>query len=100
MKKYVITEEQYNMALKEGVTLKADVSAAGGDVKKAIENTKQQAQRSGINMNDVTISINGSDTNEGRVIKKHELEENRLRALKKHSDVYKTSDFLNKIVKS
>ena len=41
-RKFVISEEQYNMALKEGVTLNADVTAAGGDVKRAVDTAKQE----------------------------------------------------------
>ena len=52
MKRFKITEEQYKSALKEGVTLKADVQAANGDVKKAIDTSKQQALKSGVNLND------------------------------------------------
>ena len=43
MKRFKITEEQYKSALKEGVTLKADVQAANGDVKKAIDNSTKVA---------------------------------------------------------
>ena len=46
-RKFVISEEQYNMALKEGVTLNADVAAAGGDVKRAVDTTKQEALKNG-----------------------------------------------------
>ena len=49
-KKIVITEEQYNKFIKEGVTLNADVAAAGGDVKRAISDTKKEAQKNGLNM--------------------------------------------------
>ena len=36
-KKFKITEEQYNKCLAEDITLNADVDAAGGDVKKAVD---------------------------------------------------------------
>ena len=72
---FILTEEQYQLALKEGISLNADVSAAGGDVKKAISNTKQEAQKNGINLKDATITIKASDTNEGFIISKKELTE-------------------------
>ena len=56
-KKIVITEEQYNKFIKEGVTLNADVAAAGGDVKRAISDTKKEAQKNGLNMEDTTIQM-------------------------------------------
>lgn len=73
MKRFKITEEQYKSALKEGVTLKADVQAANGDVKKAIDTSKQQALKSGVNLNDATIEIDAKDTNENKLISIGEL---------------------------
>ena len=73
MKRFKITEEQYKAALKEGVTLKADVQAANGDVKKAIDTSKQQALKSGVNLNDATIEIDAKDTNESKLISIGEL---------------------------
>ena len=83
-KKVKITEEQINMLIKEGLTLNADVSAAGGDVKKAVDTTKQQARKNGVNLNNASIEINGSslqNENKGRLITKKELMENKLRYL-------------------
>ena len=71
----ILTEEQYQLALKEGVSLNADVSAAGGDVKKAVDTTKQEAQKNRVDLKNATISIKASDTNEGIVISKKELTE-------------------------
>lgn len=97
-RKFCITEEQYNMAIREGVELKADVAAAGGDVKKAISNTKQEAIKNGVNMQDATISINASDTNESRsFVTKRQLEESRLKALKKNSRTYTVKDFKKRL---
>ena len=73
IQKLNITEEQYKSALKEGVTLKADVQAANGDVKKAIDTSKQQALKSGVNLNDATIEIDAKDTNESKLISIGEL---------------------------
>lgn len=96
-RKFVISEEQYNMALKEGVTLNADVAAAGGDVKRAIDATKQEALKNGVKMDDATIAIKAAETNESVFIKKSELHESRLKALKRNSEVYTVRDFMKKL---
>lgn len=64
MRNIKLTEEQYNFALSEGITLKADVQSANGDINKAVDNTKQQAIKNGVNLNNATIEIDGKDTNE------------------------------------
>ena len=92
-RKFVISEEQYNMALKEGVTLNADVAAAGGDVKRAVDATKQEALKNGVKMDDATIAIKAAETNESVFIKKSEL----LKALKRNSEVYTVRDFMKKL---
>ena len=96
-RKFVISEEQYNMALKEGVTLNADVAAAGGDVKRAVDATKQEALKNGVKMDDATIAIKAEETNESVFIKKSELHESRLKALKRNSEVYTVRDFMKKL---
>ena len=96
-RKFVISEEQYNMALKEGVTLNADVAAAGGDVKRAVDATKQEALKNGVKMDDATIAIKAAETNESVFIKKSELQESRLKALKRNSEVYTVKDFMQKL---
>ncbi len=96
-RKFVISEEQYNMALKEGVTLNADVAAAGGDVKRAVDATKQEALKNGVKMDDATIAIKAAETNESVFIKKSELHESRLKALKRNSEVYTVRDFMKKL---
>ena len=97
-KKIKITEEQRNKLIKEGVTLNADVSAAGGDVKKAVDTTKQQARKNGVNLNNASIEISGSslqNENKGRLITKKELMENKLRYLKEnYSTLYTLKDFV------
>ena len=96
-RKFVISEEQYNMALKEGVTLNADVAAAGGDVKRAVDTAKQEALKNGVKMDDATISIKAADTNESIFVKKSKLQESRLKALKRNSEVYTVRDFMKKL---
>ena len=41
MARVKITEEQYNIALKEGLMLKADVAGANGDIRQAVQNSKR-----------------------------------------------------------
>lgn len=96
-RKFVISEEQYNMALKEGVTLNADVAAAGGDVKRAVDTTKKEALKNGVKMDDATISIKAAETNEGILVKKSKLQESRLKALKRNSEIYTVRDFMKKL---
>lgn len=95
----IISEEQYSRILKEGVTLNADVAAAGGDVKRAVDDTKREAQKSGLNLDDTSIQIKASETNEGKLIKKSDIQKNRLKVLKEHSELYSVKDFFNNISK-
>lgn len=97
MKRFKITEEQYKSALEEGVTLKADVQAANGDVKKAIDNSKQQALKSGVNLNDATIEIDAKDTNESKLISIGELRRNCIMENKKaKSELMSFADVIKK----
>ena len=97
-KRICITEEQYNMALKEGVELKADVAGANGDVKKAVDTTKRNARESGVDLNKATISLNANETNESTVfVTKKQLKEARLKALKENSKTYTVKDFMKKL---
>lgn len=98
IRKLKITEEQYNHALKEGVTLTADLDAANGDVKKAVEQTKQTAQKSGVDLKKATIQM-PADTSEGKLITKKQLTENRLKALKECSMLYHFDEFIKQIKK-
>ena len=93
-KKFKITEEQYNKLVAEDITLSADVAAATGDIKKAVETTKQEAQKNGIDINKTTIQIPGNATNESQLITKKTLIENRLKVLKEHSTFYRFEDFI------
>ena len=88
-----LTEEQVNMLRESGVTVTADLTAAGGDVAKAVETTKQEASNSGIDPKKVNIQIPAT---EGKIITKKSIYENRLKALKKNSTVYSLRDFMKK----
>lgn len=97
MRKIKITEEQRQYALKEGITLNADVDAAGGDVKKAVDITKQQAQKSGIDPKKTAIQIPPS--NESKIITKKQMMENRLKRFKNNSEYYSVNEFVKKLGK-
>lgn len=94
-KKFKISEEQYNKLIDEGITLNADVSATNGNITQAVNNTRQAAKESGVNLDNATIQVPGNPT-EGKVIPMKKLVENRLKVLKKHSTYYSFSDFIKK----
>lgn len=78
MGRYIkLTKEQLNRMqhLTEDITVTADVSSAGGDVKKAIDNAKKEAQRNGVNLNNLKVVV---DANESVNRKKSNLEESKL----------------------
>lgn len=64
MRTIKISEEQNKLfkSLKEDVTVQADVSAAGGDVKRAIDNAKREAQKSGLNTNNMKIVVDANES--------------------------------------
>lgn len=92
-----ITEEQYNSLVKEGVTLTADVAATNGDVNRAIDNTRKEAQKNGVDLNKANIQLPANaGMAEGRLITKQTLIENRLKVLKEHSKLYSLNDFIKR----
>lgn len=92
-RRFKITEEQRQYALKEGITITADMNAANGDVKKAVDDVRTNAEKSGINPNKVNVQI---PANESKVYTVRELTEQRLMASKINSQVYSIRDFLPK----
>lgn len=101
MKKFKISEEQYNLAVQEGITLQADVEAANGNIERAVNNTKQQARANGINLGDATIAIDGDDVNENRVITIGELKRNILMEDKKrNSKLFTVGEFIRNFKKN
>ena len=97
-RKIVITEEQYNMALKEGVVVDGDQykKNANGTYDDAIKAAKEDVQKNGGNPNDTTVSFKMS-SNESKLITKKDLVESRLKKLKEGSKVYSVTDFMKKI---
>lgn len=102
-RKYRITEEQYNQALAEGLTLNADPSSTGGDVNKAIQDTQQNAQKQGVDLSKTTISIPGNTgtgaASESRILSVKQIREAKLRRLKEGSKVYTARDFIKMLKK-
>lgn len=121
-RKICITEEQYNMALKEGIledsNQKFSVNAQQQNgqseeqnVVTTMEKLKQKYQNaekdfevvSPDKKNNKTQIVSKSDTNdnnisvmEKKLVTKRELQENRLKSLKKNSNVYTVKDFIKK----
>lgn len=94
MARVKITEEQYNIALKEGLMLKADVSGANGDIRQAVQNSKQQAVQNGVNLDNATIAIDANDVNESYTMTVGEWKRKMLREDKeKHSELMSISEF-------
>jgi len=96
-RKIRITEEQYNMAIREGVSINADLSAANNDPKKAFDDAKGNAEKQGLKPGEYSITF--ANVQENKLITKKQLQENRLKALKENSQVYTVKDFINKFNK-
>lgn len=103
---FKITEEQYRMAMNEGVELSVTPKAGESDPE-AFRRTAEEAQNSGLNTkNGVTLkkaaNKNGmtvTQTTESKVVSRDKMNEGRLNELKKNSKVYSVSDFMNIVTK-
>lgn len=91
-RKIRITEEQYNMALKEGVTLKVPTNN-GKNLEQNIKDTKAQGDNE-VKDGNYTLEIDPKGVQENKLISKKKLQENRLKALKKNSELYSVKDFI------
>ena len=89
-----ITEEQYNAALKENITLTADVAAAGGDVNRAVQTAKDNAKKAGVDLKQAKIEMPA--VSESILLTKQELDTHKLRKLKESSEVFSVKDFFKK----
>lgn len=96
-----ITEEQYKMAVNEGIKLQADPSTTGGDEVKAIDNTRKQALAAGVKLQNATIELPAKKKGfgESKIINRDSVTENHLHELKKNSKVYSIDDFIKKVTK-
>lgn len=95
MRKLKITEEQYQKAIAEGIQLYANVDAENGNVAQAVDKTRQDAQRSGLDPKEVDVVI----PSESKVIGANQLMEARRRYLEKNSTLYSAEDFFKTIRK-
>lgn len=97
-KSFKITEQQYGRMLEEGIkpTLQMpqrqdgtpDISQARSDASKV---------DGGCNFTLSSDSLNGSQTNEHRIITKRELQEGRKRYLKENSEILSLNEFLSRL---
>lgn len=110
-KTFKITEEQYRIAMNEGVTL--DVSQQQGETQSmAAKRTLDDAQKGGLNIQKTgaTLRVNPTNktgvvqttttTTESKVVKKDKINEGKLNELKKNSKVYSVDDFMKIISKN
>lgn len=123
-KNICITEEQYRMALKEGVlpnsngkfTVNANqydgngnnpeknVTQTMNDLKQKYPNAEKDFQVVGDKGNNSKTQVVSKDStnntlSENKLITKKKLQENRLKKLKENSEIYTVKDFLKNIKK-
>lgn len=96
-RKIVITEEQYNMLMKEDISIKADVAAANGDVNKAVQTAKQEARKNNVNLNNASIEIPASQVGESKIFTMKQLRKQRLHMLRENSQYFTLNEFFKKL---
>lgn len=94
MRKIKITKEQHELAIKEAVSLTVNTGSTNGNINQAIQNTKRDAQRSGINPNKVGYSI---PAQENVVVSKKAIKEMRIKNLLKNATVLTKKEISEKI---
>lgn len=93
MKKIKITKEQHELAIKEAVSLTVNTGSTNGNVNQAIQNTKRDAQRDGINPNKVGYNIPAQES----VVSKKTIKEMRIKNLLKNATVMTKKEISEKI---
>lgn len=93
MKKIKITKEQHELAIKEAVSLTVNTGSTNGNVNQAIQNTKRDAQRHGINPNKVGYNIPAQES----VVSKKAIKEMRIKNLLKNATVMTKKEISEKI---
>lgn len=101
-RQFIITEEQYNRLMSESnekiiIDASDKVKAKGGDVKSGVKDALSTTQQNGIPNDKTQVKIDGEAISEGRLLSKKKLQENRLKKLKKNSELYSVKDFMKKI---
>ena len=92
MGRFKITEEQYNAAIAEGITLTADINATNGDVARAVDIAKNQAVKSGVDLSKAKIEIPA--TNETKMKANRQVAERKFRLAKENAKYYTVRDFI------
>lgn len=96
MKKIKITKEQHELAIKEAVSLTVNTGSTNGNVDLAIQNTKRDAQKSGINPNKVGFNI---PAQESVIVTKKDIKEMRIKNLLKNAKTISKKELTEKIIK-
>ena len=94
MRKIKITKEQHELAIKEAVSLTVNTGLTNGNINQAIQNTKRDAQRDGINPNKVGYNI---PAQENVVVSKKAIKEMRIKNLLKNATVLTKKEISEKI---
>lgn len=94
MRKIKITKEQHELAIKEAVSLTVNTGSTNGNINQAIQNTKRDAQRNGINPNKVGYNI---PAQENVVVSKKAIKEMRIKNLLKNATVLIKKEISEKI---
>lgn len=94
MRKIKITKEQHELAIKEAVSLIVNTGSTNGNINQAIQNTKRDAQRDGINPNKVGYNI---PAQENVVVSKKAIKEMRIKNLLKNATVLTKKEISEKI---
>ena len=94
MRKIKITKEQHELAIKEAVSLTVNTGSTNGNINQAIQNTKRDARRDGINPNKVGYNI---PAQENVVVSKKAIKEMRIKNLLKNATVLTKKEISEKI---
>lgn len=102
MRRFKITEEQLKYALQEGLTIPAGQTmpldkevANNPKAQNLVQQTKAEiGNKTGLNPDQMEASF--SAKNESKIITKKQIQENRMKVLKKNSEVISLKDFFKK----
>lgn len=94
MKKIKITKEQHELAIKEAVSLSVNTGLTNGNINQAIQNTKRDAQKDGINPSRVGFNI---PAEESTIITKKTIKEMRIKNILKNATIMTKKEISEKI---
>lgn len=115
-RKFCITEEQYKRLMKEGKFTVQAKNYGNNDPTKNVEKTQQELNKvipnadknfqvaannpkspdTQIVSKNTSSQTDNTTVSEGKLITKKQLQENRLKEMKKNSEVYTVKDFIKK----